>query len=69
MKSVKLDYDEVGSVCLVDKEAFDKFWSELHKLGIAVKKTRPTKRALNGRKRGAKSKSLNGKGGSKAARQ
>jgi hypothetical protein len=28
-----------------------------------------TKRALDGRKRGAKSKSLNGKGGSKAARQ
>ena len=28
-----------------------------------------TKRALDGRKRGVKSKSLNGKGGSKAARQ
>lgn len=28
-----------------------------------------TKRSLDGRKRGAKSKSLNGKGGSKAARQ
>ena len=69
MKSVKLDYDEIGSVCLVDKEAFDRFWSELCKLGISVKTTRPTKRALDGRKRGAKSKSLNGKGGSKAARQ
>lgn len=69
MKSVKLDYDEIGSVCLVDKEAFDRFWSELYKLGIAVKTTRPTKRALDGRKRGAKSKSLNGKAGSKAARQ
>jgi len=31
--------------------------------------SRPTKHALDGRKRGAKSKSLNGKGGSKAARQ
>ena len=30
---------------------------------------RPTPRALDGRKRGAKSKSMNGKGGSKAARQ
>lgn len=30
---------------------------------------RRTPRALDGRKRGAKSKSLNGKGGSKAARQ
>ena len=44
MKSVKLDYDEIGSVCLVDKDAFDKFWSQLHKLGISVKTTRPTKR-------------------------
>lgn len=69
MKSVKLNYDEIGSVCLVDKEAFDRFWSQLPKLGISVKTTRPTKRALDGRKRGAKSKSLNGKGGSKAARQ
>lgn len=69
MKSVKLDYDEIGSVCLVDKEAFDKFWSQLHKLGISVKTTRPTKRPLDGRKRSAKSKSLNGIGGSKAARQ
>jgi hypothetical protein len=69
MKYVKLDYDEIGSVCLVDKEAFDRFWSDLHKLGITVKTTRPTKRALDGRKRGAKSKPLNGKGGYKAARQ
>ena len=56
MKSVKLDYDEIGSVCLVDKEAFDKFWSQLHKLGISVKTTRPTKRALDAPKAGAKIK-------------
>ena len=66
MKSVKLDYSEIGSVCLIDKEAFDRFWSELHKLGISVKTTRPTKRTLDRQKRGAKSKSLNGKGGSRS---
>jgi len=35
----------------------------------AGRELRPTKLALDGRKRGAKSKSVSGKGGSKAARQ
>jgi hypothetical protein len=61
MKSIKLDYDEIGSVCLVDKEAFDRFWSELKKFGIAVKTTRPTKHAPDAPKRGAKNKSSKSK--------
>jgi len=47
MRSVKLDYYEYEKVCLVERKDFDRFWSELYKLGVEVKtKRRPTKRAL-----------------------
>jgi hypothetical protein len=46
MKSITLDYHEFENVCLVDRADFDKFWSELYKLGVEVKtKRRPTQRA------------------------
>jgi len=61
----------IHSECMEWIESEDDYKKAARKLIEIVRKhdARLTKRALDGRKRGAKSKSLNGKGGSKAARQ